>query len=114
MIKKISNLSENLIIIIIVGSLCGGIGYFAGSSGVAKGQKITLEQVQPTLDKAIEKATNEITNKIEVPKIKKSEGIQLIMTPNNEQIAVRDTCIWAGVERLSERRKNRIKGWLKQ
>lgn len=107
-IPKIGNLAENLIIIIVVGLLGGVVGYTAAT----KSHKVTLEKVQPTLDKAIEKATNEITNKIEVPKIKKSQGLELILTPQNEQIAVRDTCMSIDWSKLSDGQKRRLRRWL--
>lgn len=107
-IPSIGNLAENLIIVIVVGLLGGVIGYTAAT----KSHKVTLEQVQPTLEKAIAKATNEITNKIEVPKIKKSQGVELILTPQNEQIAVRDTCIGIDWDKLSSGQKRKLKRWL--
>lgn len=59
------------------------------------GHKATLktnQKMPPTLNMAVEKSTNEIINKIDVPEIKKSELVQIILSPNNEQITVRDTC----------------------
>ena len=66
----------------------------------------------PTLNMAIEKATNEITNKIEVPKIKKSEPVQIILSPNNEQIAVRDTCNPIDLTKLNPNQLKRLQRWL--
>lgn len=107
-IPKIGNLAENLIIVLVSVLVGGFIGFMASNTS----NKMTLKQVQPTLEKAIEKATNEITNKIEVPKIKKSQGVELVLTPDNKQIAVRDTCIGIDWEKLSSGQKRRLKRWL--
>ena len=108
MFKNISNLSENLIIILISVFAGGIIGFYASNMS----NKMTLKQVQPTLEKAMEKATNEITNKIEVPKIKKSEPVQIILSPTNEQIAVRDTCNTIDLSKLSPSQLKRLQRWL--
>ena len=108
MFKNISNLSENLLIILISVFAGGIIGFYASNTS----NKMTLKQVQPTLEKAIEKATNEITNKIEVPKIKKSEPVQVILSPNNEQIAVRDTCNTIDLSKLNDSQLKRLQRWL--
>ncbi|WP_431129796.1 hypothetical protein [Flagellimonas flava] len=97
------NITENLIYVL------GGVIIGAGITMWT--QKSTLKQMQPTMDKAIEKATNEITNKIEVPKIKKSEPVQIIMSPNNEQIAVVDTCL-GDISKLTEGQRKRLQRWL--
>ena len=61
-------------------------------SGAYIGHKFTLatnqsnlEQMKPTLDKAIEKATNQITNEIKIDKVKKSDSLTLVMEPSNSQ-----------------------------
>lgn len=63
-----------------------------GHKATFKTNQSNLEQMPPTLNMAVEKSTNEIINKIDVPEIKKSELVQIILSPNNEQITVRDTC----------------------
>lgn len=108
--KNISNLSENLIIILLSVFAGGVIGFFASNWS----NKMTLKQVQPTLEKSIQKATNEITNKIEIPKIKKSEPVRIIMSPDNKQIAVQDTCIGFAWEKLTDGQKRRLERWLRE
>ena len=73
------NLAENLIIIIVVGALCGSIGYKAGYNGSTKANKQVLEQLTPTIREAILKETTKIENKIDlkIDKIKKSDSIQI-------------------------------------
>lgn len=109
---NISNLSENLLLIIVVGSLSMAGGGFIGYTAAVKSHKMTMQQVQPTLDRAIEKATNEITNKIEIPKIKKSEPVRIIMAPDNTQMAVQDTCIGIDLDKLTDGQKRRLERWL--
>ena len=41
--------------------------------------------MKPTLHKAIEKATNEITNEIKIDKVKKSDSLRKVMEPYNKQ-----------------------------
>ncbi|WP_375587479.1 hypothetical protein [Flagellimonas aurea] len=41
--------------------------------------------MRPTLDKAIEKATNQITNEIKIDKVKKSDSLHIVMKPYNRQ-----------------------------
>lgn len=81
------NLAENLIIIIVVGLLGGTIGYTAST----KSNKQVIEQLTPTIQRAIDKETikNEILNEIEVKvdKIKKSDSINININqiPDNNQ-----------------------------
>jgi len=97
------------LIIYSAGVLSGG---FVGHKATLKTNQSNLEQMTPTLNMAIEKSTNEIINKIDVPKIKKSEPVQIILSPNNEQIAVRDTCNTIDLTKLNNSQLKRLQRWL--
>ena len=85
------NLAENLIIVIVVGVLCGGIGYTTGYNGSTNANKQVIEQLIPTIQKAIDKETikNENKNEIDlkIEKIKKSDSlkINIVQDPVNDQ-----------------------------
>lgn len=110
---KITNLSENLIITIVVGALCGTIGAVSGYKAAVKSNESTLEQVIPTIEKAIDKETikNEIKNEIQIDKVKKSDSLTIIMDPTNNQeptnVITKD-CDWL-IELLSDREKRKLK-----
>ena len=59
-IPKIGNLAENLIIVLVSVLVGGFVGFMASNTS----NKMTLKQVQPTLEKAIADGTNEISNTI--------------------------------------------------
>ncbi|WP_422858760.1 hypothetical protein ACOKFD_15575 [Flagellimonas sp. S174] len=98
------------LIIAVVSSFAGG---YMGHLLTLNTNKSNLEQMKPTLDKAIEKATNEITNEIKIDKIKKSDSIRIVMDPNNKQVMVRDTCLGIDLSKLTENQRKRLKRWLK-
>ncbi len=104
------NLSENLVIIVVSVLLGGVIGYAAS----VKSHKITVEQLRPTIEKAIDKETikNEIKNEIRVAKIKKSDSVKIVLEPMNNQkpinlIAAKDSCV--ALKLLSDRERRRLK-----
>lgn len=81
------NTAENLAISIVVFL----VGAFVGYKASTMANKNVIEQLIPTIEKAIDKETikNEITNDIRVAidKIKKSDSlkINIIQTPDNKQ-----------------------------
>jgi len=101
------NLSENLIIVVVSVLLGGVIGYGAS----VKSHKVTVKQLRPVIEKAIDKETikNEIKNEIRVAKIKK---FKIVLDPVNHQkpvnvIAKKDSCVTISL--LSEREKRKLK-----
>lgn len=85
--------------------------------GAKYGHRITWLTTEKTLEKTgvsekVNKPTNEITNQIEVPKIKKSEPVQIIMSPDNQQMIVVDTCIGIDTSKLTSGQKKRLERWL--
>lgn len=102
------NIAENLGIAIVMLVLGGFIGFFASK----KSYESAYAQMTPTIEKAIAKATNEITNEIKVDKIKKSEPVRIVMSPDNKQMIVRDTCIGFAWEKLTDGQKRRLERWL--
>ena len=121
MIGKISNLAENLLIIIVVGILCGTIGGYVGYSSAVNSHKLTVAQLKPTIDKAIDKETikNEIRNEIAIGKIKKSDSLVIKLSPYNDQKPMNlvppqqsgtNDCV--DISTLSDSRKRRINRWL--
>jgi len=95
----------------VVSVLLGGvIGYGAS----VKSHKVTVKQLRPVIEKAIDKETikNEIKNEIRVAKIKKSDSIKIVLDPVNHQkpvnvIAKKDSCVTISL--LSEREKRKLK-----
>lgn len=86
--------------------------------GLKYGHKITWLTTEKTLNsktvsEAVNKPTNEILNKIEIPKLKKSEPVTIIMSPDNKQISVKDTCSGIDYTKLNDSQKRRLKKWLK-
>ena len=81
---KLGNLSENLIITIVVGLLCGSIGYFASTFS----NKQTIELLTPTIKEALARETTKIENKIthdikvEIDKLKKSDSLNININQN--------------------------------
>lgn len=99
------------LIIAVVSSSAGG---YVGHLITLKTNKSNLEQMTPTLNKAIEKATNEITNEIKIDKIKKSDSIRIIMDPTNKQkLILQKGCgqdsICIAIKNLTGRQKRRLK-----
>lgn len=111
------NLSENLIIIIVAGLLGGVIGYVAA----VKSHKVTVAQLKPVVEKAIDKETikNEIKNEISIAKIKKSDSIKIVLEPINNQKPVniiskkKDSCIPVKLLSIREIKKLKRKGVIK-
>lgn len=102
-----------MLIVFMVGAASGG---FVSHKATLETNKANLAQMQPTLDKAIEKATNEITNEIKIDKIKKSDSIKIILSPNNKQkttvVPVVRACgpdsICVAIKHLTRRQEKRL------
>ncbi len=110
--RIIKKIPWKALLILLVGLMLG-LGL-----GVNFGHKISWLSFEKTLNsktvsEAVNKPTNEVNNKIEVPKIKKSQPVQIIMSPNNEQIVVRDTCLGIDYTKLNDSQKRRLEKWLK-
>ncbi len=104
------NLAENLMIVVVSVLLGGTIGFFAA----VKSHKLTVEQLRPTIERAIDKETikNEIKNEIDIHKIKKSDSLKIIFDPTNNQkpinvISRNDSCI--PVRLISNREIRKLK-----
>ncbi len=80
------NLVENLIIIIVVFCVGGTVGYIAST----KSNETTIALLRPTIEEAIRKETTAITNQVttQIKKIKgkKSEPVQVVITPNTKSV----------------------------
>jgi len=118
MLPKIGNLAENLIIVIVVGLLCGGLGGGTGYFAAVNSHKLTVAQLKPVIEKAIDKESikNEISNEIRIGKIKKSDSLMINLVPANTQKAVatfkeeQGPCV--DISALSDSRQRRIARWL--
>ncbi|WP_435263446.1 hypothetical protein [Tenacibaculum sp. nBUS_03] len=108
------NTAENLGIVIVSALLGAGIGYFASTYS----NKQSIELFTPTLLEAIKKETvkNEIDNKISIGKIKKSDSINIVLSPQNNQEPInniaKSNCV--DISGLSDSRKRRVYRWLKK
>jgi len=84
------NLTENLIIIIVVGLLCGGIGAYTGYKSASESALSMIEAQQPIIEMAIAKNTSEIentfTNEFKKIKNKKGEAINIIIDPSTNSV----------------------------
>ena len=106
------NTAENLAISILTTLAGACIGYFASTFS----NKQSIKLFTPTLLEAIKKETvkNEIDNKILIDKIKKSESLKIVLSPQNDQKAVNSNtktdCV--DISELSDSRKNRVYRWL--
>lgn len=71
------NLAENLIITIVVGLLCGVIGYYSSIYS----NKTTIQLLRPTIEEAIRKETTHISNefKTEIKKLKAKKDSKIIL-----------------------------------
>ena len=98
---------------LIIAVASSSAGALVGHGITLKTNRSNLEQMRPTLDKAIEKATNEITNEIRIDKIKKSDSLRIIMDPTNRQrLLLQKGCgkdsICFPVKNLTKRQKRRL------
>jgi len=77
------NTAENLLLVLI------GVvaGVFIGYAVSVKTAERMLEQQKSLIEKAINKETikNEIKNEIKIDKIKKSDSISIVLSPENNQ-----------------------------
>jgi hypothetical protein len=117
------NVVENLIYIIITAIVVGYVSYKAAVMGAIEASDRVVENLIPTINKAIDKETiaNEIVNQIDlqVDKIKKSDSINININqvPNNNQKPIniiqkeKDTCI--DISKLTQSQKRRLVRWLK-
>lgn len=80
------NLSENLIITVVVFIIGGGVGYFASTLA----NKQTIELLKPTIEEAIRRETtkieNNLTNTFEKKSLKKGENINIIIDPTTKSV----------------------------
>jgi len=90
MTVNFKNLTENLIITIVIGLLCGGIGAYAGYKSASESALAMIEAQQPIIEMAIAKNTSEIentfTNEFKKIKNKKGEAINIIIDPSTRSI----------------------------
>lgn len=86
------NLAENLIIVIVAAFVGGTIGYYASTNA----NKQTVELLRPTIEEAIRKETNQISNtfKTEIKKLKTKNGqSQIEIKPVLENEIDQDTIV---------------------
>ena len=106
------NTAENLAISILTTLAGACIGYFASTFS----NKQSIKLFTPTLLEAIKKETvkNEIDNKILIDKIKKTDSLKIVLSPQNEQKAINSNaktdCV--DISGLSDSRKNRVYRWI--
>lgn len=105
---------KNFTIGLLIAIVSNATGGYVGHLITLRTNKSNLEQMKPTLDKAIEKATNQITNEIKIDKIKKSDSISIIMDPNSKlNIETKNMCgtdsICMAIKHLTKRQKKRLK-----
>ena len=107
--------AQNLIIVIVSVSIGAAVGYKASTWA----NEATLAQVIPTIEKAIDKETikNEIKNEIDIDKIKNSDSLNIVFSPDNNQkptnVIKTDTdCI--KLSDFTQSQQKRIKRWQEQ
>lgn len=84
--KKPINFRRTLIILVVC-MLSSTAASFVTHYFTLRACNKTIAKITPTLDEAIKKPTisNNIENSVNTGKIKKSDGVTLVLTPDNDQ-----------------------------